>query len=136
MEHIHGKAYLLEDMGNDVNKIIATIEDTVNEKQIVNAHVEDKLKDIYKLSLQYLDTPRDKQVLKGVIYLITSVNFTAKLEGVKSRHCVTAANKKLELQLQRYHNIQQTSLTVRSDLTLQQQHQLKNRIVYFRKLKK
>ena len=107
----------------------------MNEKQIVNAHVEDKLKDIYKLSLQYLDTPRDKQVLKGVISLITSVNFTAKLEGVKSRHCTTAANKKFELQLQRYHNIQQTSLTVRSDLTVQQQHQLKSRIVYFRKLK-
>ena len=129
--YIHGKAYLLEDRGNDVHHVISTIKNVVNENMIINTHVEEKLKDIYKASLQYLDTPRDKQVLKGIISHITSVRFTAKLEGIQSRQGTDAANKKLVPQLQKFRHIQ-TSQTVRSDLTVEQQHRL---IISARKLK-
>lgn len=58
---------------------------TVNKQKIVNDHTNDKLKDVFKTWIDYLDTSRDRQAVKGLIAHITSVSCASQLLGYKSR---------------------------------------------------
>lgn len=79
--YISGKAYLVQNTGSNIETIVST----VNNDVIVNERVSERLNDIFKTSLQYLDSPRDRQVVKGLLAEITSVRFTTALQGIKSR---------------------------------------------------
>ena len=66
---------------------------------------------------------------------LTSITFTAKLQGIESRQGTRSANSALKCNLKHYTDIQRTSQTVRSDLTVKQQHRLIQRIISARKVK-
>lgn len=85
--------------------------------------------------LKYLDSHRDRQVLKALIADLTSTNFTAKLQGVKSRKGTRNAIKSLPSHLLQYSDIRATSQIVRSDMTNVQQFKLTERIISARKFK-
>ena len=133
--YIQGKAYLIPNTGNNVNKLLETVVNMVNEDKVVNERVKERLQNVFTSALQYMDSPCDKQVLKGIISHITSVKFATKLQDLSSRQGTTAASKKLLPQLQKFQDIQKTSQTVRSDLTVSQQYRLTQRIISSRKSK-
>lgn len=119
----------MQNTGSNIENLIETIVSTVNNDVIVNERVSERLNDIFKTSLQYLDSPRDRQVVKGLLAEITSVRFTTALQGIKSREGTTHAKNTLRPKLLQYQEICRTSQTVRSDLTVVQQHKLTMRII-------
>ena len=133
--YICGKGYLIQSTGTNVENLIQTIANTVNEEKIVNERVSDRLQSVFKTALEYADTPRDKQLIKGLIAELTSITFTAKLQGIESRQGTRSAKSALKCNLKHYTDIQRTSQTVRSDLTVKQQHRLIQRIISARKVK-
>ena len=44
-------------------------------------------------ALEYMDTHRDRQVLKGVMASLTSTKFAAELQGISSRQVTASARK-------------------------------------------
>ena len=133
--YISGKAYLIENRGTNVTKLLQTLEETLNAPNIVNDHVKEKLSNIYGQALKYMDTPRDRQLLKGIIAHITSVKCAVSIQGIQSRLGTAMALRKLVPNLEEYKSIQMTSQIVRNDLTNLQQYRLTQRIVSARKHK-
>ncbi len=66
---------------------------------------------------------------------LTSVAFTAEIQGVTSREGTTSASKAFRSNLEIYSDIRKSSQIVRNDLTNLQQHRLTQRIISARKLK-
>lgn len=133
--YINGKGYFIENRGSEVMKLLHTIERAVNSQKMINDHVKEKLQGIYSKALKYIDTPRDRQLLKGIIAHITSIQCATSIQGVQSRQGTSVALKKLVPSLDQYADIEVTSQMVRNDLTQQQQYQLTQRIVNARKHK-
>ena len=74
--YISGRGFLMENTGIKVQQLIDTIATTVNEDIVVNGRISDRLTDKFRSMLNYLDTPRDRLLLKGLMAEITSVKFT------------------------------------------------------------
>ncbi len=77
----NGKAYLIAGSSSNIAKLLETLSGVVNEQAIITSHVQSRLSEIYSDALRYLDTPRDREVLRGIMAKITSINFASKLEG-------------------------------------------------------
>lgn len=54
-------------------------------KKVLLTRTEKRLQEIFSDALQFLDTARDKQVLKGILAHLTCINATTKLQGLKSK---------------------------------------------------
>ena len=78
--------------------------------------------------LQYLDTHRDRQVMKVLIVELTNVRFASTLQ---SRRGTTKAIKSLESRLGYYEEIHTTSQMVRNDLNYCYSTTSPNRKNYF-----
>ena len=78
--YLYSKGYLLHNIGSNIETLLKTITESVNKEAIVKERVSEGWG-----CLHYIDTPRDKQVLKGIFAELTSVRITAKLSGVQSR---------------------------------------------------
>ena len=73
--------------------------------------------------------------MKALFAELTSVNFTARLQGLQSRQGTSSAKVTLRPNLGKYSNITMTSETVRNDLTNAQQYRLTQRIISSKKVK-
>ena len=62
--------------------------------------------------------------------------FTAKLQGVQNRSSVAAARASIHTKINKLEEIQRTSQTVKSDMTVEAQRRLIKRIIEQRKIKK
>ena len=89
--YIFDTGYLLPDGWGRVEKFIHTIKSIANTNDILNKTINDRLKCIFQSSLEYMDTHRDRQVVKALFAELTSVKFTAKLQGLQSREGTVAA---------------------------------------------
>ena len=128
------KAYTLEDRLQAIELVSATSKIMENKGQSsINVYLEERIGTIYKDALDYMDTKRDKDVLRAILAKISSIRFAARLEGKESRHGVRGAASKLEADLITYKGIQTTSQVVRNDMTNAQQNQLTRRIAAKRK---
>ena len=136
--YMFGRAYTVQNNDNlSVCSVVASIKkvlDTHKEDILTNEAAE-RLSDLFRPALQYMDTPRDKQVLKGLISELTNIDFTTRLQGIQNRRSTRTAKQKLPILLGQYKDICQTSQIVRSDLTVLQQYQLTQRMISQRKLK-
>eukprot|EP00112_Aurelia_sp_Birch-Aquarium-sp1_P021266 Seg568.7 transcript_id=Seg568.7/GoldUCD/mRNA.D3Y31 product=Vertnin protein_id=Seg568.7/GoldUCD/D3Y31 len=127
-------AYLLEDRLQAIELVSVTSKIMENEAQSsINAHLRERIGIIYKDALDYMDTKRDKDVLRAILAKISSIRFAARLEGKGSWHGVRGAVSKLEADLGIYKDIKITSQVVRNDMTNAQQNQLTRRIASKRK---
>ena len=133
--YVSGKAYLVADTSKNIELCLSQIVSAVNKSHVANEVVKDRIAKVYEDSLDYIDTPRDKQVLKGIMSILTNITFTSHLEGKKSRSSVRTAFNMLPVNLDKYDGIKNTSQIVRSDLTCIQQYLLTKRIIKLRKLK-
>ena len=64
-------------------------------RERLNSHIEERIWECYKKALAYLDTKRDRDTVKYLLMQITSVRFTAKLQGVANK-CVSTVPGKLK----------------------------------------
>ena len=132
--YIYGTGYLLPNGGGNIEHLVQTITQSVDKDKLVKEHVMELIHDIVKTSLQYMDSHRDRQVVKALFAEITSVNFAAKLQGIQSRQGTSAAKRSLLTNLEHFSQIKQTSQVLRSDMTISQQHLLTQRIINRRKV--
>ena len=127
-------AYLTENSTN-LATITTSIRSTIDVEHIVKEKVQDHLNDVFPTALKYLDSHRDRQVLKALFAELTNISFAARLQGIKSRKGTRNAIKSVKAHLLHYTYLRSTSQIVRNDMTTMQQHQLTQRIVSARKLK-
>lgn len=133
--YILGVAYLLPNSGGNIEAFVDTIKHTVNKEEILCESIMERLQDTFQTSLKYMDTHRDRQVVKALFAEISSVNFTAKLQGLQSRQGTSSAKATVRSNLKKYSDIAVTSQIVRNDLTNVQQYRLTQRIISSRKVK-
>ncbi len=89
--------------------------------------------DIFKESINYVDTKRDRDVLKALFAQATSASFVAKLQGVSNKSSIMNATDELRGNINSYRDIISSSQIVRNDMTSEQQHSLTKRIIQKRK---
>ena len=133
--YIAGKAYIIDNPNIDIEKFLLQVISTINTSHITNEVIKERIGALYANSLDYMDTPRDKQVLKGVMSIIANISFASRLEGKVSRYSSRTACKMLPLHIDNYKSIKKTSQIVRNDLTNIQQYVLTKRIIKMRKMK-
>ena len=135
--YMFGRAYTVQNNANlSVCSVVASIKKVLDtHKDILTNVAAEWLSDLFRPALQYMDTPRDKQVLKGLISELTNIDFTTRLQGIQNRRSTRTAKQKLPILLGQYKDICQTSQIVRSDLTVLQQYQLTQHVISQRKLK-
>ena len=133
--YLHGKAYLLEKRNEQVDQLVTRLNEMIPQKRIINSHIEKKLSDVFQDALRFMDTKRDRDILKGIFAKATSVKFTAKLQGVQDRTAVRNCKDKLCENLKKFSDIERTSMMVSSALTNEQQRLLTRRIIQKRKEK-
>ena len=104
--------------GTNVENIVKCIGDVIDENAMIKK-VEETLLDF---ALQYMDSHRDRQVIKGIIAELTNVSFVAKLQGIQSRKGTRNAIKSLHSHLTS--NIRVTSQIVTNDVTALQLYKL------------
>ena len=99
--YICGKAFVMENRGGDVAKIVNSLENvkTADEKMI-NEKVEKAVGESYHTMLQYLDSKRDRDTLNTVLTKITSVNFMAKLAEVSDKRSLKRSQDLTMMNLQ------------------------------------
>ena len=71
--YIYGKAFLVSNTGSNIEKLVKTITDSVNKEVLFNERISERLQGLFKTALEYLDTPRDKQIVKGLLAELTTV---------------------------------------------------------------
>ena len=113
--YIYDKIFLVQYTGTNAESLIKIITDAASAKQdmIVNERIGGRLEGQLKTALNFLDTPRDRQVVKGLLAHITSVKFATKLQDIKSRVGMANAKSILKPNLLHYQEIRKTSQTVK-----------------------
>lgn len=104
-------------------------------REKLNAHLEGEIGGLFKTALQFADTKRDRDFMKGLFAAATSRKFVAKLSGVQNKNSIMASKNELAGNLLQYQNIEFSSKVVRNDMTNEQQRRLTKRIIASRKLK-
>ena len=136
--YLFGKAYIVLNQDNlHLNSAVASLKKVFdsNKEEILTKIAKERISHLFLPALRYMDTPRDKQVLKGLISQLTNISFTTRLQCVQNRNSTRRANRALPVVLGQYKQICTTSQMVRNDLTILQQYQLTQRLISQRKLK-
>ena len=132
--YMFNTAYLTQNTSN-LTAVISSITSVINSEDIVKSTIQDQLNEKFPQMLKYLDSHRDRQVLKALIADLTNTSFAAKLQGVKNRKGTRNASTSVSSHLLHYSKIRATSQIVRSDMTNVQQFKLTERIISARKFK-
>ena len=77
--YIRGKAYIINNPTSDTEKFLSQVISILNLN--CDQITQGKIGHLYKESLEYMDTPRDKQVLKGIMAILSNISFTSRMEG-------------------------------------------------------
>ena len=119
--YIDGTAYVIEDRLSDIFAVVEKLVSSKVSRSSTNDLIESKIGKSYKDALEFMDTKRDQDILRGLLTNLTSIRFASCLEERKSREGCRRAAMKLEGDLLTFDQLKVTSQTVRSDLTNQQQ---------------
>ena len=123
------KAYVIEDRMQEVSIVSAAVDILLKDPYfIVSNYIKNRIGHIYKDVIDFLDTKRDKDVMRAILAKITSVRYAARLEGLQSRYAVRNASDRLEADLLTYSELKKTSQVVRNDMTNEKQALLQRRI--------
>ena len=129
-------AYLIENSTN-LPAIFSFISNTVNDNAecLVKQEIDEHVKQFFPEALRYMDSHRDRRVVKALLVELTNIRFASKVQGIQSRKGTASASKSFKSELLHYQHIRITFRVVRSDLTNVQQYKLTERIISSRKLK-
>jgi hypothetical protein len=118
-------AYLIENSTN-LPDIFSFISCTVNNNAecLVKQEIDEHIKQFFPQTLRYMDSHRDRRVVKALLAELTNISFASKVQGIHSRKGTASASKSFKSELLQYQHIRITSQLVRSDLTNVQQYKL------------
>ena len=133
--YINGNGYLVEDRFTDVVVQIQKVINAAGSSADIQRVMEEKIGSTYGDALQFLDSKRDRDVLRGMLAKLSSIRFATKLEGHSSRHSARVCLNQLDTKLDQFNDIVKTSQVVRTGLTNRQQCALQQRIIVARKAK-
>ena len=95
--YMFGTAFFILTSSTNVQIIVKCLGDAKDEEVVIKK-VERTLQD-FKVALQYMDSHRDRQVIKALIAELTNVSSVAKLQGIQSRKGTRNATKSLHSHL-------------------------------------
>lgn len=131
--YLFGRAYFIQTSHfSSIDVVMKTLKSIANKDDIVREVAKEALSDHFVSSLQYLDSARNRRVVKTLLSQITSVRFTTKLQGIQSRRGTTPEKKIFILHLL---STKAFALLVRNDMTNIQQYKLTEQIVFKGKMK-
>ena len=118
------KAFIVEAKDTDITKVVKTVSDTLEKltNSTVSTTVHSCLKDNFTDVLLYLDSKRDRDVLEAVIAKITRNKTVVSIKGIKFKGSVRNHRATLDKTLKTFQEINNSSKTVRNDMTVSQQH--------------
>ena len=131
---VKGKYFILERNFLAVAKAMQSCYQEGISHELLLSHVRNKIGPVYQKALKYLEAKRDKDVITALLGKTTSIRFGSTLENKESRSRVQNTFHWLEKDLSKYEQIKKTSLTVRTDMTVQQQHEFHRRVSSKRKI--
>ena len=122
--YIDQKAFIVEAKDTNIRKVVEIVSDKLANlrKDAVKKTVHSRLKDNFSEVLQYMDSKRDRDVLEAVIVKITSVKSVVSIKGKKFKGSVSKHHATLDSTLRRFMDIKRSCQTVRSDMSVSQQH--------------
>ncbi len=80
--YISGRAYILEDRFSDIFSTVETVFNSTFSQGSVNELIQSKIGKTYKDALNFMDTQRDKDILRGLLTNLSSIRFSTYLEGM------------------------------------------------------
>jgi hypothetical protein len=123
----------MENRDQDFDAIVQHLQKIIQSNQCPTSQIEKKIGDLFKSSLQLMDTKRDRDVVKGLFAHATSVKFVSKIQKVQNKSAIMNCRDELKGNIQTFKDIQEISQVVRNDMTVSQQSRLWKRIVQARK---
>ena len=106
--YVCGKAFLVANVGDDVQTALERIDQVCkarDEEAEIKDHVKSKIGETLKDCLEYMDSKRDKDVLKYVLSNITSVKATADIIGVQNRDGIRRSEAVMKINLGKFTEI-------------------------------
>ncbi len=110
--YINGRAYLIEDRLTDIVEVTEKIFLETSSSDKILQILEEKIGSTYKDALSFLDTYRDRNILKGLIAKLTSVRLATKPERKSSRYAVRNCLNSLEGNISSFNEIVRNSRVV------------------------
>ncbi|XP_060592863.1 uncharacterized protein LOC132747483 [Ruditapes philippinarum] len=135
--YVNGTGYIITGENQHVSPLIKQLEEMSRSKDQENVKhlIKNRIKNTYTGAIKSLKDPHDKQILKGLMANITTAEFMTQLEGKKNKSGYMNSRDTLDLRVKEYQNIEQTCLSVRNDMTNQQQAAFYKRMITRRKTK-
>ena len=123
--YIDQQAFLVESNGTDLRKVVNSVNGILDKRSgntTVNRIVKSCLKDDFKKALSYVDTKRDRDVMQANIGKRTSLNTVVSLKETQFKGSVRGNLASFRTNLNKYKDVKLKGLTVRNDMTVDQQH--------------
>ena len=131
--YLKGKAYIMENREQNFHAIVQQLQNITELNQYSNRQIENRIGNLFKSSLELMDTKRDKDILKGLFAYATSVKFVSKIQKVQNKSAIMSCRDELKGNIEIFKSIKETSQVVRNDMTVIQQYHLQKRIMQARK---
>ena len=122
--YIDQQAFIVESSATDISKVVLSVNGILEKVKTDNTNqvVKTSLKDCFTDALSYLDTKRDRDVMEAIVAKLSSVKSVVSLKGTKFKGSVRGHLETLQSNLYKFKDIKHQSQTVRSDMTVTQQH--------------
>lgn len=100
----------MESRNHQVNGIVERLPNNVKTEKIVNDKISEKIGDLFKDSLKYVDTKWDmyRDLLKGLFAQVTSASFVTKLQGVANKTAIMNVTDDIKENVRHYTDIATT----------------------------
>jgi len=124
--YISRVAYLVEAHGRDLNEISQAIFSLMSRFQttVIKEKALLALTPSYRIIQQLLTSKRDRDTLDVLVSKVTSTRTVLQLRGMKHRNCLKTQAAKLNEDIKQFKNIEKEAMTVRNDVTNQQQQKI------------
>ena len=72
-------------IGSNNDAVVQSLKAAVDKAQVLKDVAGYKSRNLLQTMIQYINTPRDKQIVKALVAELTNVSFAAQMQGVQSR---------------------------------------------------
>ncbi|KXJ18944.1 hypothetical protein AC249_AIPGENE25645 [Exaiptasia diaphana] len=137
--YIHGRAYILENRGYDIQSVIDSVVSTgKSEENVINERLAKTIGNELPSALKYLDSKRDRDTVKALVAKITSVKCAMKLSRVQDKRSIRGARNIVFSNIKKFEQMsKEVSLSEKDKKRMgpEQQRRKINRLLEKEKLK-
>ena len=126
---VSGRGYLCEFHNTDITKIQKALAVMVKENSDTAFvfKVRKRLDSSFETALKCLETKKDRDIFIGIFAYLTSSNAVMHLRSVQDRRAIVRQAVRSDALFRNYAAMQKSVLSVRNDMTNQQQRQFKKK---------